>query len=265
MSEYTIEGDETMRWDVPAAIAASDKPATERAGYRRLVAKYAGTCDSCGGTIAKGAEILYNRRHELRLLCLGCGGRADAGEKLERNGPPRKTTRERREARLELRQEWAGSRETKAAVALEIAHAAVEGIPFGQPILAGHHSQRRHVAAIKRSNNADRRYIEHADMAKRHEHAAAEIGRQLRTSIYSDDPDAIERLEEKIARLEQQRETIKTRNAAFKKERAAELRALDSNYARDRAMPHQGYELTNLSGNINRQKKRLEQLRREEG
>jgi len=28
-------------------------------------------------------------------------------------------------------------------------------------------------------------------------------------------------------------------------------------------MPHRGYELTNLSGNINRQRKRLEQLRKE--
>lgn len=34
------------------------------------------------------------------------------------------------------------------------------GIPFGQPILVGHHSERRHRAAIKRADNAMRASIE---------------------------------------------------------------------------------------------------------
>lgn len=173
------------------------------------------------------------------------------------------TYRERREARAARRRTWADSREVKAEAALRTAHEAVPGIPFGQPILAGHHSEGRHRRSIERSNNADRRYIEHEDMRRRHVSAADTIEQQLRSSIYSDDPDAIEQLEERIAGLEAKRDAIKAANAAFRKEHAAELKAITSRYERDRAMPHRAYELTNLGGNLNRQRKRLEELRRE--
>lgn len=43
---------------------------------------------------------------------------------------------------------------------------AVAGIPFGQPILVGHHSEGRHRADIRRSDNAMRHSVEEADKAK---------------------------------------------------------------------------------------------------
>lgn len=171
------------------------------------------------------------------------------------------TYRERREARAARRRQWADSRAGKATSALETSQAALAGIEFGQPILVGHHSQRRHQRAIERSDDAARRFIEHADMQKHHEQAASTIEAQLEHSIYSDDPDAVERLEERIAELGAKRDTIKAQNAEYRKAHP-ELRAMTP-YERDHAMPHRGYELTNLSGNINRQRKRLEQLRKE--
>jgi len=173
------------------------------------------------------------------------------------------TYRERREARAARRRQWAESREAKAAAAWETAETLSSVIPFGQPILVGHHSEGADRNRRRRISNAYERSFEHEDMRRRHVAAADTIEAQLEHSIYSDDPDAIERLEERIAELEAKRETIKARNAEYRKTHP-ELRAMTP-YQRDQAMPHRGYEFTNLSGNLNRQRKRLEQLRRKEG
>ena len=52
------------------------------------------------------------------------------------------TTRERKERKIEKREEWASARETKANQAQLAGSRAIEGIPFGQPVLIGHHSER---------------------------------------------------------------------------------------------------------------------------
>lgn len=174
------------------------------------------------------------------------------------------TYRERRERRAEQRREWAEGRAAKADASHEASRAATAGIPFGQPILAGHHSQRRHENALKRSQNAATAGLDHGRMATRHEEAADTIEAQLDRSIYSDDPDAIERLEEKLAKLEEARATMKRRNADWLKANRAAAKAMSA-FERDRARPHAGYELTNLGGTVSRTKKRLEELRRNGG
>jgi DNA repair exonuclease SbcCD ATPase subunit len=87
--------------------------------------------------------------------------------------------------------------------------------------------------------------------------SADEIERQAEHAIYRDDPDALERLRERIAELEAKREQMKARNAAYRKAHAAELRELTP-YGRNQAVPHPSYELQNLGGNISRLRKRLE-------
>lgn len=77
------------------------------------------------------------------------------------------------------------------------------------------------------------------DMAGR----AAGIEAQLARAIYDDDPDAVERLTERVATLEAQRDRIKAANAAYRKEHKAELAALTP-YGRDQVLPHRGFELT---------------------
>ena len=80
---------------------------------------------------------------------------------------------------------------------------------------------------------------------------------QLATSIYDDDPDAVEQLRSRIARLEAERDAAKAVNAAYRKEHKAELAAMDSAYQRNQAMPYPSYHFQNLSGNLSRQRDRL--------
>ena len=74
-----------------------------------------------------------------------------------------------------------------------------------------------------------------------------------------DDPDAIEALRSRIEGLEAQRATIKAENAAYRATHREELKGLTA-YGRDKALPHPSYVLTNLGGNITRNRKRLTQL-----
>ena len=53
------------------------------------------------------------------------------------------TRRERLERKLEKRADWAGKAKDRSAAAFDAAGKRAEGIPFGQPILVGHHSERR--------------------------------------------------------------------------------------------------------------------------
>ena len=92
----------------------------------------------------------------------------------------------------------------------------VSGIPLGQPILVGHHSERKHRNALERADNAMRRGIE----ASRY---ADDLERRATTeshAISSDDPDADDKLAARIATLEAQqtfmREANKIVRAAIK-------------------------------------------------
>lgn len=169
------------------------------------------------------------------------------------------TYRERREAKAERLREWADKREAKAGAAEQRARQISDMIPFGQPILVGHHSEGRHRRDLGRIESGMRASFEHADKATTFRSRADNIEAAADHAIYSDDHDAVERLGERIAELEAERDAIKQENAAFRKAHAAELKDLSA-YQRDQAMPHPGYELTNLSGNIARQRKRLAQL-----
>lgn len=162
------------------------------------------------------------------------------------------TYRERREGKAERLQGWAEKRQTRAAEVLsskpEMRH---DWAFITQP---GHIPERARM--IARDERAFESLAKAREMASR----AAGIESQLAESIYSDDPDALEALEARIARLEAQRDGIKAANAAYRKAHRAELAGM-SPYQRDQALPHQGYELTNLSGNIKRNRDRLEGLR----
>jgi hypothetical protein len=83
--------------------------------------------------------------------------------------------------------------------ALSAARATSERIPFGQPILVGHHSERRHRRDVERIDAGFRRGFEALEEAKdltRRADAA-----EKNAAISSDDPSAIERLEAKLAEV----------------------------------------------------------------
>lgn len=137
------------------------------------------------------------------------------------------TRRERMEARLERRRQWAAGRAAKSESAFAAAHRAVEGIPFGQPILVGHHSEKHHRAAVDRMARNMDAGCESAAMAKHHSSKAFGLKAQLEGSIFSDDPDAIEALEAKISGLEESAARANAINKAWRKHKgnAAELLA----------------------------------------
>lgn len=173
------------------------------------------------------------------------------------------TTRDRRQARADRLEEWAAQRAAKAEAGRARALELGSVIPFGQPILAGHHSQGRDTRYRARiAGTMDRAFEDGAkarDMASR----SAGIHHQLATLIYSDDSDAVEALHARIANLEAQRAAVKAENAAYRKTNGLALRAMSAGQ-RDHAMPHRGYVLTNLSGNIKRNRDRLAGLLREQ-
>jgi hypothetical protein len=110
---------------------------------------------------------------------------------------------------------------------------------------------------------ADDRAHESLEKAASMESRADGIEAALDRSIYSDDADVVEQLRGRIEALEARREKIKADNAAYKAAHGSELAAISSLYERDQAMPHPGWELRNLSGNIKRNKDRLAQIERE--
>jgi uncharacterized protein DUF3560 len=189
------------------------------------------------------------------------------------------TTREKREARAARLRGWAEAREAKQPALTEAARGdeAATGIPFGQPILVGHHSERGHRRALDRIDRAMGAAVENAGKARDMAERAASIEAQNAAAIYTDDDDAKEKLAEKIATLEAERDRIKAYNASCRKAAktggTGDMSLLDEKQRADllgiaRACAYQlrpgaaapAYWTSNLSGNIGRLRKRLDGL-----
>ncbi len=174
------------------------------------------------------------------------------------------TYRERREAKAERLRGWAEKRAEKAD---SLRAATPDSIRHDWAFI----TQPGHIPERARMNRRDERAMEHGAKAREMASRAAGIDAQADGAIYSDDPDAVEQLEARIAELEAERDRVKRYNATARKGEpdysilSEDLRGTLMQMARagqvndDRAIPK--YHLANLSGNINRQRKRLEGLR----
>lgn len=163
------------------------------------------------------------------------------------------TYRDRREARAEKLDEWAGKREQAAA-----------GVFKEREQYRGDHAfnfQPGHIPERARLIAREDRAFRSLDKAESMRSRAAGIEDQLATSIYDDDPDAIEQLRARIERLEAERDATKKANADYRREHKAELAAMTL-YQRGQAVPYPGYHFQNLSGNLTRQRQRLARLER---
>ena len=103
----------------------------------------------------------------------------------------------------------------------------------GQPILVGHHSEKRHRRDLERIDRNMQKGFAEREKANRHESRADNIESQLEKSIYDDDPDAVEALRARIEGLEEERARVKLINAWFRKAaKRAGIKAHDWSYAR---------------------------------
>jgi hypothetical protein len=87
-------------------------------------------------------------------------------------------------------------------------------IPMGQPILVGHHSEGRHRRDIGRIDSNMRKSVEASDKANYYEDKA----RRLESSniISSDDPEALQKLKNKLSGLQEAQELYKAINKIVK-------------------------------------------------
>lgn len=79
---------------------------------------------------------------------------------------------ERARAKAEKYEEWADNAQKRSDDAFERSQKAVAPIPFGQPILVGHHSERAHRAALRLSDNAMRKCVEESNKAENYSNKA---------------------------------------------------------------------------------------------
>lgn len=162
----------------------------------------------------------------------------------------------KQEARRERLEAAAGKALERAAAAFKRAdlREEVSGIPFGQPVLVGHHSERRHRAAIDRADNAMRKSIDESKRARELAGRASSVGTG---GISSDDPDAIAKLREELATCEKRQSDMKEYNAKWKADGNKAGRQTDGTWIDP---PYPAFCLTNNSANARRIKQRIAQL-----
>jgi hypothetical protein len=178
----------------------------------------------------------------------------------------RKDFDERRAARADRLESRAAAKITEANDRLKAADSIASHIPFGQPILVGHHSEGRHRRDIARIDNNMRKGFALQDEAKDLERRA-EAARN-NTAIFSDDPNATEKLSAKIERLEARQAMMTAANKLVRKndveglinmgfspESAAGL--LKGDFCGRKGFA--SYVLSNNGANIRRLKDRLQQ------
>lgn len=188
-----------------------------------------------------------------------------------------------RRARLEAAADRAEGRADAAFKRADMSEAAT-GIPFGQPILVGHHSEGRHRRAIEKADRAMRASIDESKRAADLRGRAAAVGT---AGVSSDDPEAIAKLTDQLEKAEKVQEQMKAANKIIRKWMkkgvthettgpdfdglAEELAQLGSAFSpegvRGLITPSMGsvgfpsFSLTNNTANMARIKKRIEALK----
>lgn len=177
----------------------------------------------------------------------------------------------KQEAKRERFEELADKAREEAIARYKAVRAISDNIPLGQPILIGHHSERHHRADIKRIDNNMRKHVEAVKKSDYYEQRAASVGTG---GISADDPEAVQKLKGELSDLERKQARYKAINAAhkaFQKNPASldksELGDGEKNTIRNykpayswEPHPIAPFQFTNLSSNIRRIKKRIEDL-----
>lgn len=138
--------------------------------------------------------------------------------------------------------ERAAKNRERAAALYSLGSTALQQIPFGQPILIGHHSERADRSYRGRAIARIGKSFEMADTATALEDRAENMGNQ----ISSDDPDAVKKLKEKLSGRISMQNRMKAENSAARKE--------------GKEKPFAAYQLSNNNANIKSIETRIKQL-----
>lgn len=173
----------------------------------------------------------------------------------------------KKQARIERLEDRASEAKREASALYDRARQMADVIPFGQPILVGHHSEGRDRRYRRRIENTFRKSFETQEKAEYYERRAKAAASNR--AIFSDDPAAEEKIEAKIERLTKQQELMKAANKAirtgnddalldlgFEPGRIAQLKKPDF----CGRVGFADFELTNNNANIRRLKQRLERI-----
>ncbi|MEJ7139487.1 DUF3560 domain-containing protein [Amphibiibacter pelophylacis] len=179
------------------------------------------------------------------------------------------------EARIEARRERYEARASKAQDESRAlygrARSMAEVIPFGQPILVGHHSETRDRNYRNRIHNTFGKAFAAQDKAAHYAQKAASVGTG---GISSDDPDAIKKLRAELASAEKSQELMKAANKAIRGNKTPETQVaalvafgLTEAQAAEAVKPDfcgrvgfPGYALSNNNANMTRIKGRIAEL-----
>lgn len=121
---------------------------------------------------------------------------------------------------------------------------ALKAIPFGQPVMPDHHSYKSDISYRKKATGKIEKAHHLYNAADEAERRADAVGTG---GVSQDDPDAIPKLEQKLASLKAHHEVMKKINLDARKKGGEVLPA---------------YMLANSNANIRRYEKRIEQLRK---
>jgi hypothetical protein len=172
---------------------------------------------------------------------------------------------ERRQNRKDYHENQAAKKEKESDQLWEEANKMASAIPMGQPIQVGHHSEKWDRRYRQKIHDKSRKSIQVSQQAKYHSDKAEAIDNN--DAIFSDDPDALPKLQEKLKGLETLQEFMKFANSCIRKkdktaflahplgteERWTKLHIPDC----FKCIGFAPYKLTNNNANIQRLKKRI--------
>ena len=154
---------------------------------------------------------------------------------------------------------------------------ALRGIELGQPILAGHYSEKGHRAALEKSRSAMNKVAESFDKAAYYEEKAEAAAGN--SSISGDDPEALCRYMEKLEKLEATQKMMKSVNAYWRKHKTMKgypgmsdkgAEEIDGQMKTayswvQKNGPFESWKLSNNNAEIRRIKEKLETLKELDG
>jgi len=180
---------------------------------------------------------------------------------------------EKRQSKIERFKELAKKFEAQSTQAYEQSSKIGQHIPFGQPILVGHHSEGRHRRDLAKIGRYMDQSVELSNKAEYYERRAGNMEKSK--VISQDDPEAVDKIETKLEKLEKLQKLMKDANKIIKSKKTSKegktLLLMELGLKAEQAeklmepdfcgrIGFPSYALTNNNANIRRLKERSKEI-----